>query len=150
MTTPPTNPPPAAPDNPADAATVAQLAAIPGLDSQYGLEAMRGRLSSYLRLLDSFVQSHGDDPARIAAQIAQGHLPEALRLSHSLKGAAGSLGVVGLQSLAAKLEAALRTGQAAADIQACLDELSQANHALIPKLIALPRADSVSNRKTKS
>ncbi|PKO39349.1 MAG: hypothetical protein CVU33_05430 [Betaproteobacteria bacterium HGW-Betaproteobacteria-6] len=94
---------------PSDAAqaTIAALEKVPGLDCAYGLKAMRGKLPSYLRLLGIFVDSHGDDAAKIAAAIDSGALQEAERIAHGLKGVSGTLGLQGIYEAARPLNDAL-------------------------------------------
>jgi HPt (histidine-containing phosphotransfer) domain-containing protein len=84
------------------------LAAIDGLDFQQGLGALRGNMNAYLRLLHQFIQGHGDDPTRINEYRAAGQNDDARRLAHTVKGTAGTLGLVKLQGAAAKLELQLK------------------------------------------
>ncbi len=126
--------------NDAETKIRAQLAAISGLDVEFGLQAMRGRTASYLRLLDSFVQSHGQDPANIADLLARGLNEDARRASHTLKGAAGSLGLVEVQAQAARLETALRTSASPEEIALLMAELKDGQAQLLPQLLALPQA----------
>ncbi|MDP3540490.1 MAG: CBS domain-containing protein [Azonexus sp.] len=94
----------------------ATLAGIPGLDCEFGLHSMRGRMSSYTRLLGKFANSHDGDFALISQELAAGNVEEARRLAHSLKGASGTLGAVAVQQSAAALEAAIKENQPAATI----------------------------------
>ena len=84
------------------------LATIPGLNTEFGLKAVRGRVASYQRLLGKFSETHTDDFPLIQKRLAEGEREEARRLAHSLKGAAGSLGAVAIQQAAAALEMAIR------------------------------------------
>ncbi|MBU1364685.1 MAG: PAS domain S-box protein [Gammaproteobacteria bacterium] len=101
--------PPAPRPAPSDAAqtTIDALEQVPGLDSAYGLKAMRGKLPSYLRLLGIFVDSHGDDGAKIAAALDNGAPQEAERIAHGLKGVSGTLGLQGIYEAARTLNDAL-------------------------------------------
>jgi len=101
--------PPALRPAPSDAspATLAALEKVPGLDSAYGLKALRGKLPSYLRLLGIFVDSHGHDAARIAAALSSGAPQEAERIAHGLKGVSGTLGLQGVYEAAQTLNDAL-------------------------------------------
>jgi two-component system sensor histidine kinase/response regulator len=122
-----------------ESAMRAALAAIPGLDSQFGLHAVRDRLSSYCRLLRRFSDSHDGDFARIRNRLTSGENGEARRLAHSLKGASGTLGATTLRASAAALEQAIKDGQPAADLAALVaeaerdyGELRQHLRALLP------------------
>lgn len=111
MTTPTNTPPVASPqatEEQSDQALYLALKQIPGLDIEFGLKVVRGRMSSYKRLLGKLIESHADDFALIEQQLAEGHTDEARRLAHSLKGATGSLGIVGIQQSAATLELMIR------------------------------------------
>jgi PAS domain S-box-containing protein len=137
-------PEPAAPD------LLSQLAAIPGLDCTFGLAAVRGRVPSYLRLLDSFVRVHPDDATLVTQQLAADQGREAQRTAHSLKGAAGSLGMTRLQEAASVLETALRGNKTADEIAACIAALAHEQGQLIQHLKAILDArpqDETSLRK---
>ncbi|UCV12608.1 PAS domain S-box protein [Dechloromonas denitrificans] len=102
-----TSPPPEA----SSAAVVfapATLAEIPGLDYAFGLNAVRGRVASYERLLGKFARNHTGDFDLIRQHLRDGNIDEARRLAHSLKGAAGALGAAEIQKIAAQLEMAIR------------------------------------------
>jgi PAS domain S-box-containing protein len=101
------------------------LESVPGLDTALGLKSMRGRVSSYLRLLRTYLNSHADDSGQLRQRLAAGNFDEARRIAHSLKGASGTLGATRMQAVAAELEAALRD-RAAADIVE--DRLSAFEH----------------------
>jgi len=94
-----------------------QLGRLPGLDVDFGLKSVRGRLASYLRLLGKFAESHADDFDLIRQKLRTGQHDDALRLAHSLKGAAGTLGAIAVQQAAAALEAALRQKEDAGEIE---------------------------------
>ncbi len=108
------------------------LGNIPGLDSVIGLNSVRGRKASYLRLLATFIRSHADVPAEISQQLAAGQLEEATRSAHTLKGAAGTLGIVAIQHAAAQLEAALHAGKPTEEIGELLQQLSSEHQRMIP------------------
>ena len=87
------------------------ISQLPGVDTATGLLAVRGREASYLRLLHSFSEQHGNDPQLITQALADDLRPDAIRLAHSLKGAAGTLGLSGIQHAASAVEQALRQGE---------------------------------------
>ena len=88
----------------------AQLAAIPDLDMAAGLRLVRGRLASYLRVLQLFADGHGDDVRQLDSLIRQGELLAAEKIAHALKGAAGSIGATTLAAMASELDMALKRG----------------------------------------
>ncbi len=97
------------------------LANIPGLDSEFGLQTVRGKVDTYKRLLGKFAENHLDDFARIRTCLTNGERDEARRLAHSLKGAAATLGAVAVQKAAAALEAAIREEQDGATVGALIE-----------------------------
>lgn len=113
------------------------IAQIPNVDSNIGLQAVRGKESSYLRLLRSFSSHHSDDPKHIQDAISNNQHAEATRLAHTLKGAAGTLGLTGIQNSAANLEQALRLADDAADIPVLLKNLATQSQATLTALDAL-------------
>ncbi|WP_281983595.1 CBS domain-containing protein [Azonexus hydrophilus] len=104
-TLPASSPPPAAND---EAAQLEQLGRIPGLDLKAGLHAVRGKLSTYRRLLSSLTDNHTGDFARMRELLTQGENEEARRLAHSLKGAAATLGASAVFQSAADVDHAIR------------------------------------------
>ncbi len=65
---------------------------------------MRDDAEGYLRLLRQFDASHGDDMSKLSQYLAEGKIDDARRLPHTLKGAAGTLGLTRLQEAARALE----------------------------------------------
>jgi PAS domain S-box-containing protein len=114
---------------------VTSLASVPGLDVESGLRSVRGNEETYVRLLRQFASTHQDDVAVLGASLATGDAREAMHRAHSLKGSAGALGALGVQSLAGELERLLRVGGTPAEeIAAQLPPLSAE---LLPMLAAL-------------
>ncbi len=105
-----------------------QLAALPGLDVARGIAVLRGNPAKYLELLHRFVEAHVDDTKRLTELLTAGDQPGALRLAHSLKGAAATLGIDPLAEAAKRIEASLRASPEItqmADLQADIKIISQ-------------------------
>ncbi|WP_283150989.1 response regulator [Silvimonas soli] len=113
------------------------LSHIHGLDSVAGLRRIRGNTALYLRLLGSFVESHGNAVVEARAALAQGDTATAQRSFHSLRGVAGQLGAVQVQQLAAEVEHALRDQHAAELIEVRINALEAALHPLLAQLAAV-------------
>ncbi len=96
---------------------------ISGLNVAEGLKRVRGRASIYQRLLLMYIDGHQNDMDKLREKLAAGEQEEARRVAHSLKGAAGSLGAVAVQALAAKLEAAVASQAPADDIERLAAEI---------------------------
>jgi PAS domain S-box-containing protein len=140
--------PPAAPPLPppvdAERETLAALKNVPGLDYAIGLQALRGKLASYLRLLRIFLASHHDDAQKISAALAGGAVKEAEQISHALKGVSGTLGLTGIYEAARELDDALRQPvlpPETSSLQSALAERLQETGAALNKIIATLPSD---------
>jgi two-component system sensor histidine kinase/response regulator len=122
------------PDAEYEDALRARLQNLPGMNLAAGLHRVRERMSSYVRLLRLFVESHGDDVERLRDLLATGARDDAQRLAHSMKGAAGMLGAMNVQELAAGIETALRDGSASDVIDRQITALQSE---LVPLLLAI-------------
>lgn len=85
-----------------------QLKATEGIDSDIGLRNMRGDIKGYLRLLNQFDKHHSNDMQQLRFYLSENKTQDALRLVHTFKGAAGTLGLLPLQTAATALEKNLR------------------------------------------
>ncbi|WP_158677648.1 response regulator [Chromobacterium vaccinii] len=134
------------------------LPQIDGLDQSAGLRRVAGNRQLYLHLLRQFVEEETGAAARAGVALDEGDFQTAERIAHTLKGAAGSIGFVDLQSAAMRLEMAIRAreewrsllveleielGQVVAALRAGLAELgrpeagAKADDALLERLAAL-------------
>jgi PAS domain S-box-containing protein len=121
------------------AARVEKLALLPEIDIARGLRSVRGKRGLYLSLLHQLVEGHREDPARIRALLAAGSRAEAQRLTHALKGVAGTLGLTALARNATRLDALLRAEAESADAAVLghlTDELAAGLASLSAVLIA--------------
>ena len=109
------------------------LAEIEGLDLKAGLNVVRGKWPIYLHLLRMFVENYDGGAEKINASLAADLLDKAMREAHSLKGAAGNLGLLSIQKIALAIETPLKhkVDDALTLAQSALAELSVA----LPKLI---------------
>jgi two-component system sensor histidine kinase/response regulator len=126
------------------------LAAIPGLDVKQGLQVLNGHLAAYLRLLRQYATDNADAMTGLRQRMAEGDRVEARRLAHSLKGVSGNLGAAGVQHLAGELEAAIKDGRDAAEVdwlagtvESELHRLTAAILAALPVEAAAPLAGEV-------
>ena len=116
----------------------AMLERVPGLDVDFGLHNLRGRMPSYVRLLRKYADVHAKDVERIRDALDGKHLQEAQRLTHSLKGVTGMIGIIGVQARAASLETALREGDAPDRVDGLLSELAAVQATVMDAIAALP------------
>lgn len=120
----------------------AGLAAIKGLDLDSGLKRVRGNLPLYRRLLRMFTDTQREDMQRLSERLSANETGEAQKLAHSLKSAAGTLGLTQLQASAAELEAALRAGRSGEETMLIFTAIAAAQSDLDAALADLdPNAD---------
>jgi two-component system sensor histidine kinase/response regulator len=116
-------------------ATEPMLELIPGLDAGDGLRRVLGRREAYVGLLRRFAIGHADATREIRAALADGRVAEAERAAHTLKSVAGSIGARQLQREAGEVEAALRRGATAVDVEPLIDPLERTLNDLITALV---------------
>ncbi|MBL8429328.1 MAG: PAS domain-containing protein [Dechloromonas sp.] len=124
---------------PAGAGT--ELAVIVGLDSRFGLQAVRGRVDSYLRLLAKFTENHVEDFPRIRSQLAAGNRDEARRLAHSLKGVSATLGATLINKTSVALEGAIKGGLDEAAVEPLLCATEEAYRSLGEQLASVRKPE---------
>jgi PAS domain S-box-containing protein len=114
------------------------LLTINGLDTRQGLAVVKGDADKYQRLLSMFANSHNEDLKQVQACLADGQPDEAKRISHCLKGVAGTLGAQQVADLAAKLDRAIAESS---DLAVCMELAalcdSELTH-LVRAILALP------------
>ncbi|ADC61995.1 PAS domain S-box protein [Allochromatium vinosum] len=87
---------------------LAAIRKLPGIDLRQGLASLRGSQEKYLKLIERFIGSHADDPRHLAEALANRDGEALARLAHSLKGVAGTLGLIAIAEQAKSLEVARR------------------------------------------
>jgi two-component system sensor histidine kinase/response regulator len=110
------------------------LPAVPGLDTAAGLAGCNGNRELYRRLLQRFAAAQANFTAAFNAARAGADPELPLRLAHTLKGTAGTIGAKGVQAAAAVLEQACRQG---ADAELIEQQLAAVMAALQPVLTGL-------------
>jgi PAS domain S-box-containing protein len=83
--------------------------AIAGLDTAAGTARIGGSSAAYMRLLHKFAENQANVIVDLRVALEQGSFELAVRLAHTLKGVAGSIGAAELQRLGAQLESDLKT-----------------------------------------
>ena len=119
---------------------LSQMRLIAGIDIEAGLTLMRGSAERLSRLLRMFSSSHADDIARMREALALGDMNKAERVVHSLKGAAGSLGINEIYRQASALNALVRSKAAVDAIEAGMPELEEALVKVCHQIDNLPEA----------
>jgi two-component system sensor histidine kinase/response regulator len=123
---------------PAPAASAPAEAPLPsgiaGLDVDEALNRLGGRTGLYLSVLKMFIANHHNTAGQIQAALQQGRRPEGMRLAHTLRGAAASIGARELSEAAAGLEVALASQVPMAAIEPKLLRLGSRLDALVTAL----------------
>jgi len=110
----------------ADQPLLARLRSVTGLNVEAGLKTLRNKLPSYVRLLEQFVRYHRHDTILLRQYGDQDQWEDIQRLSHSLKGVAANLGLLGVSESAAALERAIREERPAPERHALLETFESA------------------------
>ncbi|WP_256757574.1 response regulator [Cohnella sp. WQ 127256] len=95
----------------------------PGIDVSLALSRLDGKSMLYLQLLDKFLAQHTETYSKLNILLNEGNRKGAIRLVHSLSGAAGHLGATAIQEAASTMEKTLEDNE---DILQPLDALSRA------------------------
>ena len=105
------------------------LQKIEGVETSVILRSLKGNINRYLNLLERFIDDHGNDITQLERHIFKKDWNAARQTAHGLKGAAGVLGLTGVQKSAAAFEEQAKlqcTGnEAPIDVTALRNELSQ-------------------------
>ena len=111
------------------------LALLPGIDLQRALKMVRGKKAFYLSVLRQFADRRKLQLAELEAGLAARDRESARRISHTLKGSSGSLGLDRIFDAVAALNAALRQPDYdAGQVQAVFAEIRDAAHDLLSVL----------------
>jgi len=129
------------------------LRAFPGIDVDQGLIFMNGRVDRYLTLLRQFALTHDNDMMTIDGHLARGERIAAQHIIHTLKGAAGTLGLVTIARIAKGMDGRLKEEHALVEhgewLRQAFVELKIAWHDLIRVLpAAIPEAGTTSPAPT--
>lgn len=105
---------PRTPPPPTDAPAVAPVS-LPAINHAGGIARLMGDGALFARVLARFRNEYRQATSGIRAALEHGDMPLALRLVHTLKGAAGMIEAVPLRREAHALEQVLRSGDGNAD-----------------------------------
>ncbi|MDP2805966.1 MAG: response regulator, partial [Gallionellaceae bacterium] len=86
-----------------------KLAEMQGIELKRGLAVLLGNKRKYLNLLSSFVSSQDEAMAQLKQHLDEGDHTSAVRVAHTMKGTAATLGAEQLSVMARHLEEKLRT-----------------------------------------
>ncbi len=80
---------------------------LPHFDREVALSRVNGNLELLKRFIRLFIERNGNAAAEIASAVEAGDLEAAKRTAHTLKGSAGTVGLVVVQQIAGRLEGLL-------------------------------------------
>ena len=113
---------------------------IPGVDTVTALKRTGGNRVRYESLLQRFADSQSAAVSDIRNALTAHDAPTAMRITHSIKGAAANLGANPLAEAAAKAESAIDSNSgvetALASLSALLDLTVASIHSAFPKVLA--------------
>ncbi len=99
--------------SPNTAADVPPLPPLPGVNLDNARRRMGDQVALLPELLRGFVREHGGDARSLRQQLDRGEREAAQTLAHTLKGVAANLSLDAVYAAAARIETALRQGDAA-------------------------------------
>jgi CheY-like chemotaxis protein len=126
-----------------EGAAVDELPPLPGIDVQAGLGTTMHNLLLYTRLLRKFRHSQADFEGAFRRAVSGTDGSAAMRLAHTLKGNAGSIGASGVQHAASALEQACNPGASAAQLEPFLQGVLQQLAPVLAGLVAVDAAPDV-------
>ncbi len=118
---------------------------IAGLDSAAALDRLDGDRKLYLWVLRTFVENDSHAPSKIEEALRVEDTDLAIRLAHTIKGAAGAVGAVELEVLGRSLENAIIKGDSSVGVMGILEcfaaEMNRLTADLANHLPASPQND---------
>ena len=125
---------------------------IEGIDITSGLARVAGNRRLYVDLRRSFAHGQAAIPHEIANALEKNDPELAERLSHTLRGTAGNLGVGSVQAIAAKLEQQIRERNQPDEIGDSIEQLDSALRSTVERIqVAFPeegaRAETKDEKK---
>ena len=114
------------------------LPSLPGVNTREGLRRTGGDVAGYLAILHKFADHRRHIGAGLRAALRAGDRAEAQRLTHALRGVAGSLGAEPVAATAQALETALQNGAPEDALLSLLDTLERTLQPLIAAIDQLP------------
>jgi signal transduction histidine kinase/CheY-like chemotaxis protein len=128
----------------AEGAASLDLLDLTGVDTASGIARVGGSVDAYRRLLRKFANNQAASVDQLRAAVTAKDQELAVRTAHSLKGAAGALGIVTVQKLAGEMEDLLGEGLAGIEDEMYenLEKILAEAIVLFHKVTSLPDADS--------
>jgi signal transduction histidine kinase/CheY-like chemotaxis protein/HAMP domain-containing protein len=129
------------------AETRAAVASPVALDTKAGLSRVAGNQVLYQKLLRQFIEQQASVAGQITEALDRKDTPLAERLAHTLKGVAGNIGAVQVQSAAGVLEKAIRDGAQVDDVRSATQQVTTTLAPVIAEIRSLLGANLVEPQK---
>jgi len=100
----------------------AELPSLEGVDTRRGIATSMGNATLYRSLLIRFREANRNFRDEFERARRRGDRADVIRCAHTLKGTAGNIGAIGVQTLAEKLERACASDEASETVDALLEE----------------------------
>jgi len=100
-----------------------QLLMVDQLDIERGLLSLSGDVKLYTKLLRQLDSQHSDDMPRVKQHLSNHEVDEALFIIHALKGAAGALGLTGIELSSRVLEESLKKEKNGPEVEALINDI---------------------------
>jgi CheY-like chemotaxis protein/HPt (histidine-containing phosphotransfer) domain-containing protein len=110
---------------------VERLRGLRGVDVDFGLKLLRGEVSFYARILGKYVRNHAEDVQRLRTLIVAGDYEGAYQVAHTLKGAAGTLGLTRIQSSMVELIKGIHAAYSSSELEPAIIEAELAQRELL-------------------
>jgi CheY-like chemotaxis protein len=118
-------------------ALMESLSTVHGLTLTLGLRSFRGNAQHLAKLLRRFATEHSKDVALARSHLHAGDTEAAQRTLHSLKGLAGTAGLIELQTLALEAEQRVRHGAPHGQVEEALQAMEPVMEAIAQSLVHL-------------
>ncbi|MCG8614894.1 MAG: response regulator [Desulfobacterales bacterium] len=125
------------------------LPPLEGIDTDRGLERAGGNRVLYRNLLVKFHADNQETPADLGRAVAADDRETAVRLAHTVKGLAGTIGAEDLQTAAGALEAKLTSDKEGVEVPTLLNEFKTALRKTLDVLAPVAR-ESASETKAEA
>jgi HPt (histidine-containing phosphotransfer) domain-containing protein len=112
-----------------------------GIDVKEGINRFGGNEQLYKKLLTKFYRTHSNDINVIRQHIDKGDIATAERLTHTIKGIAGTLGAHDISSAAGAIEVELRTSRNDDNRAVLIAQLEKAFEQAFPSIALLEETD---------
>jgi PAS domain S-box-containing protein len=118
------------------------LRTLPGIAVEAGINRLRGKAELYARLVLKFVEEYGEGKVDLPGLLDKQDFAKASAVAHTIKGSAGSLGLLWIAELATSINDTLKQGEPAPAQWPSLHNTAEDLAAALEDLTAIARESS--------